>query len=271
MTWLGLVVGNSRFHWGLFQADTLRLRWDTPHCSAEQLQQLQNNGFTPETWGQVGIDYPSSAMSVEAHPPDLWAASVVEDAMAGLTTYAKLTLVERHNMPLDGLYKTLGIDRALSLLGAGRVYGWPVLVVDCGTAMTCTAGVRPYADGPGKLLGGAILPGLAMQFRALHSQTDQLPLVDHQHLPWPERWARTTDGAIASGILHTQLAGIRDFLQAWWQQYPDGEVIFTGGDGAVMVNYLSSQEPTLKTSIHLDPDLMFWGLQTYRQACIKDR
>jgi len=265
MTWLGLVIGNSRFHWSLFRADDLLLRWDTPHCSTEQLQQLQSNRFTPEIWEKLGIDDPNSAIGVEAPHPELWAASVVETAMAGLRTYARLTVVERQHIPLDGLYSTVGIDRALSLLGAGQVYGWPVLVVDCGTAMTCTAGVQGTSGERGSLLGGAILPGLGLQFRALHNHTDQLPWVNHRGLPWPDRWQRTTEGAIASGILHTQLAGVRDFLEDWWRSYPDGNVIFTGGDGEIMVRYLKEQAPAFKTDIQFDPDLMFWGLRTYRQ------
>jgi Type III pantothenate kinase len=33
-------------------------------------------------------------------------------------------------------YPTLGTDRALALRGAGKQWGYPVMVVDCGTAMT---------------------------------------------------------------------------------------------------------------------------------------
>lgn len=265
MTWLGLVIGNSRCHWSLFRADDLLLRWDTPHYSTEQLQQLQSNRFTPEIWEQLGINYPNLEIRVADPHPELWATSVVEDALTGLITYARLTVVEQQNIPLDGLYSTLGIDRALSLLGAGEVYGWPVLVVDCGTAMTFTAGIHGKSGARGSLLGGAILPGLGLQFRALHQYTDQLPLVEHRGMPWPDRWQQTTGSAIASGILYTQLAGVRDFLQDWWRTYPEGSVVFTGGDGETIVRYLQEQDIAPKTVIQFDPDLMFWGLRTYRQ------
>ncbi len=271
MTWLGLIIGNSRFHWAVFQSEQLRQRWDTPHCSETQLRELQRHGFSPEYWQGLGIQAAQERIVVDAAQPELWAASVVEGALAGLETYSGLEVVQKHKVNLGGLYETLGIDRALSLLGAGEVYGWPVLVVDCGTALTFTAGVKPVSENAGYLLGGAILPGLSIQFRALHDYTDRLPWVDHVDLPWPGRWEMTTEGAIASGILHTQLAGIRDFLEDWWLNYPGGKVILTGGDGETIFGFLKHHGPELANPIHLDPDLMFWGLRTYRQALLKGR
>lgn len=48
--------------------------------------------------------------------------------------------------------------------------GWPVMVVDCGSALTFTAGNRH-----GRLAGGAILPGVRLQLAALGTRTAQLP------------------------------------------------------------------------------------------------
>ena len=45
-----------------------------------------------------------------------------------------------------------------------------MMVVDCGSAMTFTAG-----DERGKLAGGAILPGVRLQLAALGTSTAQLP------------------------------------------------------------------------------------------------
>ena len=44
------------------------------------------------------------------------------------------------------------------------------MVVDCGSAMTFTAG-----DERGRLAGGAILPGVRLQLAALGTSTAQLP------------------------------------------------------------------------------------------------
>ena len=125
MTWLGLVIGNSRFHWSLFRADDLLLRWDTPPLLDRATAAATEQQISPQRFGKSWvIDYPNSAIGVEAPHPELWAASVVETAMAGLRTYAKAHC-GRNGSTFRWMVSTalLGIDRALSLLGAGQVYG----------------------------------------------------------------------------------------------------------------------------------------------------
>ena len=110
-------------------------------------------------------------------------------------------------------------------------------------------------------VGGAILPGLRSQFRALHDHTDQLPSLDLDLAHWPQRWATDTAGAIASGILHTQLAGIRDFIQAWAADWPGGAVVLTGGDSATIHHYLTQQPPAQRCSwlAGYSPGCRGWG------------
>lgn len=269
MVWLALIVGNSRFHWALFTEEVLRKRWDTPPLSTPQLKELQNHGFIGEIWEKLQISHPEDLYSLVENSLGLWLASVVQTVTDDLISYPHLTIVQRAQIPVEDLYEAIGVDRALTLFGAGHIYGWPILVIDCGTALTFTAGQVNPASGRGRLLGGAILPGLGLQFRALHDYTDQLPRLDPQELVWPQRWARTTEDAIASGIFRTYLAGIQDFLQAWHQEYPTGRVILTGGDGAKTAELLKHDAPSFAPSIQTDPDLMFWGLKAYRQAWIK--
>jgi type III pantothenate kinase len=167
--------------------------------------------------------------------------------------------VQLSEIPVQNLYASCGIDRALALLGAGRCYGWPVLVIDAGTALSLTAaGPQP------ELLGGAILPGLQLQARSLATGTAVLPQIDwSERLTLPERWACTTEGAIASGILYTVLAGLQDFIAHWRQQYPGSPICLTGGDGALLFQLLSDQ---LLAPLYLNESLAFLGLAELR-AC----
>jgi len=57
--------------------------------------------------------------------------------------------------PEQGLYPTMGVDRAAALYGARVHYGMPALVIDGGTAMTYSA-----IDGKGNIVGGGISPGV---------------------------------------------------------------------------------------------------------------
>ncbi|WP_052050419.1 pantothenate kinase [Leptolyngbya sp. KIOST-1] len=275
--WLALIIGNSRWHWGTFEGDGSEPApqgtrwlgsWHTTPLSEDQVQILQRHHFAPEAWRQIDrqVTLPPAFIAGETTwpaPIDLWLAAVVEAPVAWLANYPTLHPVTLGAVPLRDTYPTLGIDRALALVGAGDRWGWPVLVVDCGTALTFTAGVDQ------RLIGGAILPGLRSQFRALHAHTDQLPALDLDLSlsPWPQRWATDTAGAIASGILHTQLAGIRDFIAAWRADWPTGAVVLTGGDGTAIHGALTAQTPNPAQGIHLDPDLGFWGLEVcYRQG-----
>jgi type III pantothenate kinase len=74
---------------------------------------------------------------------------------------------------------------------------------------------------------------------------------------------------MASGILHTQLAGIRDFIAAWQADWPDGAVVLTGGDSPAIYHYIAQQTPSLAQRINHDPDLGFWGVRVCRQQQLK--
>ncbi|MEB3290912.1 MAG: pantothenate kinase [Leptolyngbya sp.] len=271
--WLGLVVGNSRLHWAAFAGTRWLGTWHTPHGTPAQGQALIEAGFAEgawEPWAVEAVEWAAEAakgrsgggrlpLPWRATPPQLWLASVVQDQGAIWATYPRCTRVTTDQVPLKNRYPTLGVDRALALVGAGDVYGWPVLVVDGGTALTLTAGADQG------LVGGAILPGLRAQFRALHDYTDGLPLVVPALASLPPRWATTTAEAMVSGVVYGQLAGLRDFIADWRQHSPQGRVVFTGGDGATLATALIDQTPPWQDFLHIDAALMFWGLRVCRQ------
>lgn len=264
--WLALIIGNSRWHWGAFEGDGWLGSWHTAHLTEAQTDELQRGRFALSAWQQLGI-----ATALPSHPddggqehPEIWLASVVNAPLAWLANYPNVHLITTEQVPLQNTYATLGIDRALALMGAGDVWGWPVLVIDCGTALTFTAGVGQ------RLIGGAILPGLRSQFRALQAHTDQLPALEFNPDVWPQRWATNTADAIASGILHTQIAGIRDFIYAWTSDYPGGAVVLTGGDSEVVMRAIKKQTPALAQHIEHDLDLGFWGVRVCRQQRLRN-
>ncbi|MGP1382168.1 MAG: pantothenate kinase [Thainema sp.] len=267
-SWLALMIGNSRLHWALFQEDTLAAAWNTPHLSSNQVEQLTAQRFAPSAWQGLAELSPAitqaiqSATSAEAIP--LWLASVVPSQTQLWQPYLAVRIVQAHQLPITGLYPTMGCDRILALWGAGQTYGWPVLVIDGGTALTFTT-----ATAEQELLGGAIAPGLRLQFQALAQQTAALPDA-FESLPGdaakslPPRWATDTPTAIQSGILHIVLAGVQDYLQTWWAQYSDAAVVFTGGDGEWLWRQVRSRFPSHHAQLHHNPDLIFNGIQAYR-------
>jgi type III pantothenate kinase len=245
--WFALSIGNSRYHWAWFIDSKLQSSWDTAYFPTEMLSQLE---LFP-----IDLQYQLATEQINITKLPIYLASVVPSQTAiwqQLDRVKQLTLTD---IPLLDLYPTLGIDRALTILGAGENYGYPALVIDGGTALTITG-----VDDRRSLVGGAILPGLRLQFRSLATGTAALPEVD---LPatLPARWSDNTSDAIASGILSTITAGIKDFILDWDRLFPTSSILFTGGDGEILVGYMQSILPeALTCRVSCDRLLLFDGI-----------
>lgn len=259
--WLGLVIGNSRLHWATFWGDNLQATWHTPHLCDFQVEALIQKNFCPDSWPSSGDRMPTQIPLMA--PPQLWIAAVVPTQAALWQRYGQTVWVKPEWVPLANSYDTLGLDRSLSLLGAMDRYGDPALVIDAGTALTFTAGSEQG------FMGGAILPGLRLQFNALAQGTAALPKVMDWPRKLPERWATSTPTAIQSGILHTLLAGIMDYTQTWSKQYPEGQIVLTGGDRDRIYHWLTQTHPESAQWLKSDPDLMFLGLKRYRHQLLE--
>ena len=266
--WLALIIGNTRLHWGLFSQERLSGVWHTPHLTAHAVEHLIDNGFKPSAWQTVAPLAEFTHLLDQAIPlSSLWVASVVPEqtALWRSPADAVANVVERSHIPLSGLYETLGTDRAINLLGAGNTVGWPVLVIDGGTALTFTAGIRQGSKNT--VYGGAILPGMRLQGESLAQQTAALgKFVKIGESSLPERWATDTAGAIASGLTYGITSVIVDYLSDWWQRFPTSKAVLTGGDAPVLYALLQQRTPAIAARVQEDSYLMFWGMQAYRKG-----
>ncbi|MEM7064028.1 MAG: pantothenate kinase [Cyanobacteria bacterium P01_B01_bin.77] len=257
LNWLALVIGNTRWHWAWFNNTDLKHVWHTPHLLPNQLSTINLRSIWTE-------QAPPQLLTT-TEPINIWAVSVVPSQAQYLDSIPTVRWIE--HVPLKGVYPTMGLDRVITLWGAGYQYGWPVLVIDGGTALTFTAG----ADGA--FSGGAILLGLRSHFAALHDYTAALPIVS---LPEesPPHWAKDTPNAIQSGVIHVLLSGMHSFIQDWQQQHPKTVVLFTGGDGQYLYQlyqqtYQTKRNQVLLLSTWFDPNLMFWGISAYRREATR--
>lgn len=148
--------------------------------------------------------------------------------------------------------RRLGADRLACAVGAHHRYpGRNVIVVDCGTATTLTALRRD-----GRLLGGMIMPGLALWPQMLSAGTAQLPRVS----PRRTRTAigRSPEEAIAIGIWIGHVGAIREGVQRLRKEaFGRSDVLVVGTGG---------QAPALfpeKIFNLLDPKLILHGLRAY--------
>ncbi|WP_341531219.1 pantothenate kinase [Nostoc sp. UHCC 0302] len=257
--WLALEIGNTRLHWALFFGEKLYRAWDTKYLPESLVQQLAKSKTLDDLLETIFPLHQQSDSLTNTSPPLplIFLASVVPSQTAIWQTYPNIRVITLDQIPLQGVYPSLGIDRALALWGAGKTWGFPVLVIDAGTALTFTA-----ADANQCLVGGAILPGIGLQFTTLGQQTGQLPLVETQDFTsLIPRFALNTTEAIKSGVIYTLVAGIKDFIEAWWHLFPEGKIAIKGGDRTLLMNYLQALYPEIATRLIVEPNLIFLGMQ----------
>ena len=155
----------------------------------------------------------------------------------------------------------LGVDRYLALLAARtRQRSGPMVVVDCGTAVTLD---RLEADG--RHSGGVIAPGLEMMRGALGRATAALPDISADGLRKGERGdasggasqglPRDTTGAILQGT-RTAFCGLICAGIARLDPEACAEILITGGDAGLAMAALGDDPRTFQVS----PTLVFEGL-----------
>jgi type III pantothenate kinase len=117
----------------------------------------------------------------------------------------------------------LGPDRIANAVAALHLVPGNTIVVDMGTATTVEA-----VTADGRLLGGAILPGLGTMAGALSAHTARLPLVK---LVTPVHFlGRSTDQGIRAGIFAAHFAGISRIIDRIEAETRERfHVIATGG------------------------------------------
>lgn len=145
--------------------------------------------------------------------------------------------------------ETLGMDRIAAACGAWELFrGKNCLVIDAGTCIT-----YEMVTSDGIYLGGGISPGLTMRFRAMHTFTAKLPLVEP--VDAPGLTGSTTRACMQSGVIWGMIDEIDGVVTRYREKYADLQVILCGGDGPFFEN-------KLKASIFASPEIVLIGLNS---------
>ena len=133
----------------------------------------------------------------------------------------------------------LGADRVANAAAAFSLTRGPVMVIDCGTAITTEA-----VDGKGHFLGGLIFPGRMLARKALNTGTAQLPLIGLDET-MPPPIGHCPEEAMKAGIDRTLAAGIAKAVEDVRQMsgMEKCRVMVAGGDAKFFLNALSDLEP----------------------------
>jgi len=181
--------------------------------------------------------------------------SAVKDYPSGIDDFLRKrynTIIFSHiiPVPLKNLYstpETLGKDRLAAVVGAQQIFpSHNLLVIDAGTAIT-----YDLITAEAEYLGGGISPGISMRYRALHTFTGRLPLLDYYDDA--QLVGDDTATSIHSGVLNGAIAEVDGIIQSYSLAYTDLKIILTGGDH----NYFDKR---LKIKTFAAPNLVLEGL-----------
>jgi type III pantothenate kinase len=166
-------------------------------------------------------------------------------------TYPFIKLSDTTPIPVQNEYKTrstLGNDRLACAVAAQDVFPQTdVLVLQLGTCITAD-----FVSRQGVYLGGSISPGLAMRFKALHSFSARLPMVEYKDSDFIT--GETTEESILSGVINGIIAECNYIIGQYKTKYPQLKIILTGGDTKKFENRI------IKRDVYAFPNLVISGL-----------
>ncbi len=147
---------------------------------------------------------------------------------------------------------TLGVDRWLTAMGAWKIYGEDLIVINAGTAITIDL-IQIDQKRNAHFSGGMILPGIAISLGILNNSTN---LIDTE-IGQSQYPSLNTKDAVTTGIL-TSIQGAVNLV---CKKLPsDLPILLTGGDADLIYD---QSEEDWKSRIKIESNLIFEGLMTY--------
>ena len=129
--------------------------------------------------------------------------------------------------------KEVGADRIANACGAKVLYSLPAIIVDLGTATTFD-----IVDKNGDFIGGVIMPGLNLQFKALNNSTSKLPKIEAGSVK--KAIGDDTTNSILSGVIKGSACAIEGLINQCEKEIGErATIIATGGYSTLIAQYMS--------------------------------
>lgn len=250
---LVLDIGNTNIVVGLFEGDTLKGHWRLSTLDRTEdeagllLLELLKENCIPHDGVEGAI-----LSSVVPRLEEVWRDAT--RAYLGVSPFVVTSQMDL-GMKIDmDKPAEVGADRLVNSVAAIAKYGWPLITVDLGTAVTLDV-----VSETGGYIGGAIAPGLAVSMATLFSKAAKLPQVA---LTPPERTiGRDTISAIQSGIIYGYVGLVDSLVERMFAELGrKTPVIATGGHAAILAR-------ESKTITNVEPWLTLDGLLILYRRC----
>lgn len=217
-------VGNTNMVLGLYNGDKLEKHWrihTDKYKTSDEYGMLIKDLFRHYDLKIEDID-------------DVIISSVVPDVMHSLENFAR-KYCDKEAMVVGPGIKTglnikydnprqVGADRIVNAVAAIEKYGYPLIIVDFGTATTFCA-----ISETGEYLGGTIAPGVKISSEALFQRASKLPRVE---LIKPGTViAKNTVSAMQAGLIYGYVGLVDKIIEMMKDELKnqDVKVVATGG------------------------------------------
>ncbi len=161
-----------------------------------------------------------------------------------------IEFTENTLIPIINKYETpqtLGKDRLAAAVAGNNLFpNQNVLIIIAGTCIT-----YEFVNKKAEYLGGAISPGISIRFKALHTFTGKLPLVEKKLKA--SIIGNTTENSILSGVINGVFSEAKGITHEYTDKYKDLKIILSGGD----MKYF---DKILKNSIFAISNIVLIGL-----------
>lgn len=219
-----LDIGNSNTKIATWHQNTLKTVLAAPTNDMDAFLEVFD-----AHWKAAGKGKPAATIIGSVVPKALGRISA---AIVEIQDREPLIVGETIPLPLDVAVKdskAIGVDRVCAAAAAYDRVQKGCTIVSFGTAVTID-----LVDDEGTLLGGAILPGVDLQFRALHEFTAVLPLVKPGVPELP--YGTDTTEAIQTGVCRGLAGSVREIVEGYathLNRWP--QTIGTGGGVELMM------------------------------------
>ncbi|NVN93765.1 MAG: type III pantothenate kinase [Bacteroidetes bacterium] len=161
-----------------------------------------------------------------------------------------IEFTENTPIPISNKYTTpqsLGKDRLAAAIAGNHLFPKQnVLVIIAGTCIT-----YEFVNKEAEYLGGAISPGISIRFKALHTFTGKLPLIEKRTKT--PIIGDSTENSILSGVINGILYEYKGITYKYSEDYKNLKIILSGGD----MKYF---DKILKNSIFAVSNIVLIGL-----------
>ena len=138
----------------------------------------------------------------------------------------------------------MGSDRIADIVAAKKLYGYPLIIIDCGTTIN-----YQVLDSAGIYVGGLIVPGLRLSARILAEAAARLPRIELR-IPTGVL-GKNTQESLQSGIIRGEVARINGLIEMIWQELTHETAIVLAGEDAALLAPLLDHDAQIADNLTL--------------------